>query len=276
MMLASSTRPLGTPMRRFSPSSPPPGGLPAPWRGSVNRLRGGCGLWPAWLLLAGLLPAGTEAGAQEPTGVAGAAALEVQLLPSLGWYHPSDLLYRSDFPPARARMGRAVSVGLGVQLTYAVLPLALRVQMERADWFDTRMVGTIPGNGFQSTLSFHHTVPTAVTFLMGDVVLRPRREIRGIRPYAFLGVGVKRYAFGEMDPPDPLGFTRPMDGTGGMIHYGLGTEVGRWGWTLAPELGGSFSRYVLVDDDLGGRRSHPQREWMLAVKLHLPLVGGGR
>lgn len=262
-------------MRRSRPSSPPPGGLPHPGRGSATRFRGGCGLCPMLILAAALLPAGTEARAQETTGGAGAAALEVRLLPSFGWYHPSDLLYRSDFPPARARMGRAASVGLGVQLTSPALPLALRVQVERADWFDTRMVGTIPGNGFQSTLSFHHTVPTAVTFLMGDLVLRSRREIQGIRPYAFLGAGVKRYAFGEMDPPDPLGFTRPMDGSGGMIHYGLGTELGIWGWTLAPELGGSFSRYVLVDDELGGRRSHPQREWMLAVKLHLPLVGGG-
>jgi hypothetical protein len=235
------------------------------------------------LLLLPLFPGewGGEAGgvaavsAQQAPDRQASARVPVQLIPSLGWYFPSGLLYRSDYPPARARMNRAVVLGMGVELEVPSMPFALRVGVERADWFHTRLVGTIPGDGFQETLTFRYRVPTAVTFLTGDLALRPGWERRGLRPYGFLGMGVKRDAFGEEEPRDPLDFTKPMDGTGGMIRYGAGVERRILGRTVAPELGGSFSRYVLVDDERGSRRAHPQRELTLSVKVHLSPFGGG-
>jgi hypothetical protein len=216
-----------------------------------------------------------EASAEPPLAQPPPGSVRVHLVPSLGWYFPSGLLYRSDYPPARARMNRAVMLGAGIEVEAPSLPVTLRVGLERADWFHTRLVGTIPGDGFQETLTFRYRVPTAVTFLTGDLVLRPGWERGRLRPYGFLGMGVKRYAFGEEEPRDPLDFTKPMDGTGGIIRYGAGVETRVLGRTVAPELGGSFSRYVLVDDERGSRRAHPQRELTLSVKIHLSPFGGG-
>jgi len=272
----------------MTPSTPPNSLLPFPVHGGVPRRvpwgRRWARVLPSTVLggaLLLLLPFFPGKWGGEPGGRAAASAQETpesvrfQLIPSLGWYFPSGLLYRSDYPPARARMSQAVVVGMGVEMKAPSMPFALRVGLERADWFHTRLVGTIPGDGFQETLTFRYRIPTAVTFLTGDLVLRPERERWGLRPYGFLGVGVKRYAFGEEEPRDPLDFTKPMDGTGGMIRYGAGVETRILGRRVAPELAGSFSRYVLVDDERGSRRAHPQRELTLSVKLHLSPFGGG-
>jgi hypothetical protein len=263
------------------PTSPPtsPPACPTPGSRPFARLLPPTLLGGLLLFLLPLFPGEWGGGAGGVAAVSAQQApegLRFQFIPSLGWYFPSRLLYRSDYPPARARMNRALVVGMGVEMEPPSIPLAVRVGLERADWFHTRLVGTIPGDGFQETLTFRYRVPTAVTFLTGDLVLRPERERWGLRPYGFLGVGVKRYAFGEEEPRDPLDFTKPMDGTGGMIRYGVGVEARILGRTVAPELGGSFSRYVLVDDERGSRRAHPQRELTLSVRIHLCPFGEGR
>jgi hypothetical protein len=101
-------------------------------------------------------------------------------------------------------------------------------------------------------------------------VVRPPWVLGGLRPYAVGGLGVRRYAFGEVDPPDRVGFTPPQEGTGGMLRYGVGAEGRILGWTVAPEAMGGFSRYTLVDEERGSRRAHPQRELTLSLRVHLP------
>jgi hypothetical protein len=205
-----------------------------------------------------------------------AQPVDLSVAPSVGWYLPADLLYRSDFPPARATMNRALSLGLGVQAALPTLPVALRVELERADWFDTDVVGEVPSTGPGEAPTLRFAVPSAVTLLTGNVILRPETALAGLRPYGFLGLGIKNYAFGDEEPPDEVGFTMPMDGTSGVIHYGAGVEVQVLGRTVTPELGGHYSRYVLVDEEHGGSRAEAQHELILALKVHFDLVTADR
>ncbi len=209
----------------------------------------------AALLLSLSLPA-TDAGAQE---------VEIRVVPAAGVLIPTSVLYRSDLPPAKGDLGNAPLLSLGLHAAADNLPFSFRVTADRAAWLDTDVHGTAG----QEVHPF--TVPTTITMFTGDLLIHPvRGEVW--MPYAFAGLGWKDYSFGSEQPTDTIGFNFPEDGASARIHYGVGVEAQVGEQPIVTELGGSYNRFVLVDDVRDTSRPHPQHEFVLRLAVPLQIL----
>lgn len=224
-----------------------------------------------WAVLVSLLLWG---GPFHPQGAAKAQQVELRLLPSGGIFFPTSVLYRSDLPPATAELTAAPVVGIGVHAQMDDFPVSLRATLERLDWFNTKVTGRTPRPGIPEEDYQVHTfaVPTAITLFTGDLLVHPYVEWDRLAPYLFVGFGWKSYAFGQEEPEDDAGFKFPDDGTSARIHYGAGLELRLGGRVLAGDIGGNFNRFVLVDEETGRTRPHPQHEVVLSVRVPLRML----
>lgn len=216
------------------------------------------------MALAAVVGFGVGAASAIPVG---AQEIELRAVPGVGVMNPFSVLYRSDLPPATGELTMAPVLSLGLHALPDNSSLSVRLTFERLDWFDTDVVGTL-NEGTPNERTEPHTVPTSITVLAADVLLRLFGE-DGMVPYLFGGLGWKNYSFGEEDPPDVYGFKFPQDGSSGRINYGVGLEFHAGGRLLAAEAAGSFNRFVLVDEVQEISRPHDQHE--LILKLSMPI-----
>jgi hypothetical protein len=202
-----------------------------------------------------------------------AQEIHVRVMPSAGWFHPTSALYETDFSPgvvnpARAELEGTPIVGLGLHAVPARALISFRLAVERTVSLQARVVGRDPlvGAPEDQWPAHHFTVPGSITVVTGDILLHPdRREFR-MDPYLFVGLGWKRYSFGDPEPEDELGFDFPEDASGGRIHYGAGMELAFARLPLAAEIGGNYNRFVLVDEEQGLSKARSQNEFHFTVR----------
>jgi hypothetical protein len=202
--------------------------------------------------------------------------IQVRVMPSAGWFHPTSALYETDFSPglvnpARAELEGTPILGLGLHAVPAGALISFRLAVERTVSLEARVVGRDPlvGAPPEQWPEHHFTVPASVTMVTGDLLLHPdRREFR-MDPYLFVGVGWKSYSFGDPEPEDEVGFDFPEDASGGRIHYGAGMELRLARVPLSAEIGGNYNRFVLVDDEQGISKSRAQHEFHFTLRAFI-------
>ena len=200
-----------------------------------------------------------------PTQEAQAQEVELRIVPSAGVLMPTSVLYRSDLPSTTATLDNAPVISLGAHARITDFPISLRVNLDRADWFNTSVEGTV---GFDDPQVHPFTVPTTITLLTGDVVVEPFPGSQA-SPYVFAGVGWKSYAFSDEEPENTtdFDFNFPEDGRSARVHYGVGVEFHVAGQAVGTEVGGNYNRFVLVDEATDAARPHDQHEFLLRLTL---------
>jgi len=202
--------------------------------------------------------------------------IQVRVMPSAGWFHPTSALYDIEpgpgpVNPVRAELEGAPILGLGLHAVPAGALISFRLAVERTVSLDARVVGREPlvGPPPEQWPEHHFTLPGSITMVTGDILLHPdRREFR-MDPYLFVGLGWKSYSFGDPEPGDEVGFDFPEDASGGRIHYGAGIEVQLARVPVSAEIGGNYNRFVLVDDEQGISQSRGQHEFHFTLRAFL-------
>ena len=165
--------------------------------------------------------------------------LTVNLLPRAGLVAPDQYFYEvftnfsGDGPVewTTGSLGRAFVVGLGVEVGFGGDGVLVRGEILRS--FDTWLLATHgivqPRVLFEppQVVNTFLDVPMTLTFTSVQVVLPTKIELWRVKPYVLLGVGGKRYGFGEPTSPNDVGAVLPSNGFtwGGDVGGGFTLEV---------------------------------------------------
>lgn len=193
------------------------------------------GRWLGPLVLAGVMMA--------PPGLAQAGPA-LRLLPRAGLVAPDRYFYEvftnfiGDGPMewTSGRLGRAFAAGVGVEADLGVGGLMLRAEVERSfgGWLLVTHSLERPRVLFDppQVINTFLDVPATLTFTSLQAVLPTKLELWRVQPYVLLGVGGKRYGFGEPTRPNDVnavlpsnGFTWGGDLGGGVTLRAFGLEA---------------------------------------------------
>lgn len=181
--------------------------------------------------------------------------LIVKLLPRAGLVAPDQYFYEvfanfaGDGPVewTTGSLGRGFVAGLGVELGFANDGVLVRGEVLRS--FDTWLLATHgivrPRVLFEppQVINTFLDVPTTLTFTSVQVVLPTRLEVWRMKPYVLLGVGGKRYGFGEPTRPNDVGAILPQDGYTWAGELGGGFTFEAFGLTADVQVRDVISRY---------------------------------
>jgi hypothetical protein len=190
-----------------------------------------------------------------PGLVHGQDGLTVKLVPRAGLAAPDRYFYEvftnfaGDGPVewTTGSLGRAFVAGLGVQVGFGGDGVLVRGEILRS--FDTWLQATHsivqPRVLFEPPriVNTFLDVPMTFTFTSLQVVLPMRLELWRAKPYVLLGVGGKRYGFGESTRPNEAGAVLPSNGFtwGGDLGGGFTFEA--FGVTADVQFRDAITRY---------------------------------
>ena len=179
----------------------------------------------------------------------------VKLLPRAGLVAPDQYFYEmftnfaGDGPVewTSGSLGRAFTAGLGVEVGFGGDRFLVRGEILRS--FDAWLLATHgivqPRVLFEPPriVNTFLDVPMTLTFTSLQVVLPTRLELWRAKPYVLLGVGGKRYGFGEPTRPNDVGAVLPAAGFtwGGDLGGGFTVEI--FGVTADAQLRDAITRY---------------------------------
>jgi hypothetical protein len=86
-------------------------------------------------------------------------------------------------------------------------------------------------------------VPMTFTFTSVQVVLPTKIELWRVKPYVLLGVGGKRYGFGESTRPNEVGAVLPSNGFTWGGDLGAGFTLEMFGLDVDVQLRDAITRY---------------------------------
>lgn len=179
----------------------------------------------------------------------------VRLVPRVGMVVPDTYFYEvftsfaGDGPVewTTGELGRALVVGLGAEIGLGRGGLLVRVEVAHS--FDAWLRATHgivqPRVLFEPPriVNTFFDVPVSLTFTSVQAVLPTRLEIWRIRPYLLLGVGGKRYHFGESTRPNDVGAVLPNDGFTWGGDLGGGFSVSAFGLEGDVQFRDAITRY---------------------------------
>lgn len=174
-----------------------------------------------------------------PGAIQAQDGLVVRLFPRAGLALPDQYFYEvfanfaGDGPVewTTGSVGRTFVAGLGVEVGFGGDGVLVRGEILRS--FGTWLLATHgivqPRVLFEppQVVNTFLDVPMTLTLTSVQVVLPTRLELWRMKPYVLLGVGGKRYGFGESTRPNEVGATLPSDGFtwGGDLGGGFTFEV---------------------------------------------------
>ena len=181
--------------------------------------------------------------------------LTVKLHPRAGLVAPDEYFYEvfanfsGDGPVewTTGSLGRAFVAGLGVEVGFGNDGILVRGEILRS--FDTWLLVSHsivrPRVLFEPSeiVTTYLDVPATLTFTSLQVVLPMKLELWHVEPYVLLGVGGKRYGFGEPTLPNDVEATLPSDGYvwGGDLGGGLTLDL--FGLTADVQVRDAITRY---------------------------------
>lgn len=190
-----------------------------------------------------------------PAPVVAQDGLTLKVFPRAGLVAPDDYFYEvftnfsGDGPVewTTGSVGRAFVAGLGVEMGFGGDGLLVRGEILRS--FDTWLLATHgivqPRVLFEPPriVNTFLDVPTTLTFTSVQVVLPTRLELWHLKPYVLLGVGGKRYGFGESTQPNDVGAVLPSDGFTWGGDLGGGFTIDAFGLSVDVQLRDTINRY---------------------------------
>lgn len=168
-----------------------------------------------------------------------AQLIDVRLNPRIGLYEPLSSLgeFREAGSTIVAEQSGSLALGLGAELSMALLPVNVRLNLDYATGSEVRRTddGIERESGVESTL----------LAVVADVLFRPLPSIIPVQPYFFLGGGLKQYDF-EVTAPDLV--DRFRSGSDPTLHLGGGVGFKLGAFELNAEVSDYISRFELEGD----------------------------
>ncbi len=144
-------------------------------------------------------------------------------------------------------LGRAFVAGLGVEVGFANDGILVRGEILRS--FDTWLLASHsivrPRVLFEppEVVTAYLDVPATLTFTSLQVILPVKLALWQLEPYVLLGVGGKRYGFGEPTLPNDVEATLPADGFTWGGDLGGGFTLEAFGLMADFQLRDAITRY---------------------------------
>lgn len=179
-----------------------------------------------------------------------APGIELKVNPRVGLYVPlSDLgELQSTAGAIAAEKSGSLTVGLGVELDLALLPVGLRANVDY-----------VPGSDISAEGVTDNAGATTMLAVSADAVLRPLPRIIILQPYLFAGGGLRQYSFDVSDPNvDTL-----EDASDPTVHLGGGLDL-----KLGPlNLNAEIADYISWYESQQGVDAEMQHDMLVSIGL---------